>query len=134
MATAGADQSIRASAGGHLAGVADAVGRLRHGRRRCRPQAVQGGQQQLRAAVREPVEQLTGGVGRAGSVSVITPYTGPVSMPGLQPEGGGAGDVVAGPDRRLHRAAPRQAGNREKCRLTQPCGGTSSTGCGSSAP
>ena len=31
-------------------------------------------------------------------------------------------------------AAPRQAGSSEKCRLTQPCGGMSSTDWGSRAP
>ena len=71
-------------------------------------------------------------VGRIGSVT--TPNTGPVSRPSSSRKVGGAGDLVAGQIACCTGAAPRQAGSSEKCRLTQPCRGTSSAACGTSAP
>ena len=55
-------------------------------------------------------------------------------QPGLEQEGRGPGDLVAGHDRVLHRGSARQAGSSEKCRLTHPWPGISSAGDGTSAP
>ncbi|SLA05367.1 Uncharacterised protein [Mycobacteroides abscessus subsp. abscessus] len=67
-------------------------------------------------------------------VSVSTPYTGPVSSPFssrkvLAPVVSSPAAIAA-----CTGAAPRHAGNTEKCRLIQPCGGISRTSGGISPP
>ncbi len=55
------------------------VGRLLAGLQRAVLDAVEGGDQQPGAALGQPRQQVAGGVGRAGCVSVITPNVGPAS-------------------------------------------------------
>ena len=66
--------------------------------------------------------------------SVTSPYTGPVSSPASSRKV--VAPVKASPARTAActGAAPRQAGSREKCRLTQPWVGMSNTGCRRIAP
>src|ERR1700691_4985126 len=70
--------------------------------------------------------------GRIGSVT--TPYTGPASIAATRLNV--VAPVMSSPCRTAccTGAAPRQAGSSEKCKFTQPCRGTSSADCGSSAP
>ena len=67
-------------------------------------------------------------------VSVMTPNTGPVSMPASSRKV--LAPVMSSPARMAACTglAPRQAGSSEKCRFTQPCGGIARIGGGSSAP
>ena len=92
---------------GDLARVGDAVGRLRTSLRRCRRPARRGWPPAAghpRSASR--VQQVAGGVVGPDRLGDQTVDRAGVHA-GLEPEGGGAGDVVPGPDRRLHRRRPR---------------------------
>ncbi|CFR97826.1 Uncharacterised protein [Mycobacterium tuberculosis] len=66
--------------------------------------------------------------------SVTTPYIGPESR--LGSIWNVVAPVIVSPAAMAActGAAPRQAGSSEKCRLTQPCGGTASKGPPSRAP
>jgi hypothetical protein len=66
--------------------------------------------------------------------SVINPYTGPVSMPWSSLKV--VAPVMSSPARiaACTGEAPRQAGSREKCRLTQPWLGMARTEAGSRLP
>ena len=73
-------------------------------------------------------------VSRGPIASVTVPYTGPVSSPASRRKV--AAPVISSPAMIAccTGAAPRQAGSSEKCRLTQPCCGSSSAAGGTSAP
>ena len=75
----------------------------------CRLPGLDGGQrlgEQDRAAVRQPLQQVTGGVLRADGFGQGA-EDGAGVQPFLEQEGDGAGDVIAGDDGALHRARRR---------------------------
>ena len=112
---------------------ADALGRLRLGDQGAGGDAVEGRDQQARAADGEPAEQVAGGVPRADRLG-DEPNTGPVSSPASSrkveaPVSSSPAMIAC-----CTGAAPRQAGSSEKCRLTQPWRGRSRAAGGTRAP
>ena len=99
---------MRASATVILGAWLTPVGGLRARGQRAVLDAVERGDEQRRAGGGEPVEQLAGGVPRPDRLGE-DPVHGPGVQARVEPERGGAGDLVARPDRGLHRrgAAPR---------------------------
>ena len=119
--------------GAQLGRQADPLAGLRHRVQRAVGEAVHRGDEQPGTGGGQPVEQRAGGVVGSHRLGERAEHRAGVEAL-LDDEGGGAGDVVAGHQRALHGAAPRQAGSSEKCRLTQPCTGTSSATRGTRAP
>jgi hypothetical protein len=84
---------------------ADPLGRLRPRLEGAGRDAVEGGDQEPGAAVRQPGEQVARGVPWADRLGERAEHRAGV-QPGLDEEGRGAGDLVAGHDRVLHGSRP----------------------------
>ena len=121
MAIAGFDHSTRASAAVTLPAYDTPSRGLWPGRKGAVGDAVQGREQQRRAGDGQPAEQVARGVGRLDLLGDdAVDRTGVHAF--LQPEGGGAGDVVACPDRGLDGTGSAPGGQQREVQVDPAMG------------